>query len=254
MIRKRDFRRISRGLRFRLTASYALFFAVLLIGVAAIFRQRLEGVQMAEVQDTLDQEWRAMKGYLRIELDRPTGRYYAGWFYDDEDPDETTIVFDLKKIYVITDADGSIVQNGKTETPEVSTTYEDIGVDKANIRANVREALASKKPLPFFHERHDSSGARYLIRSGIVYAEGHGPPFYVAIGVPLERNRRVLREFTLAYVAIIPAALILASVLGSIMARRALTPVKDVAQAAQRISGSNLSLRLPTRQADDELD
>src|SRR6185437_14398867 len=31
-------------------------------------------------------------------------------------------------------------------------------------------------------------------------------------------------------------------------------PVKDVAQAAQRISGSNLKLRLPMRQADDELD
>ena len=32
MFRERDFRRITRGLRFRLTASYALFFAVLLIG------------------------------------------------------------------------------------------------------------------------------------------------------------------------------------------------------------------------------
>ena len=38
------------------------------------------------------------------------------------------------------------------------------------------------------------------------------------------------------------------------MAGRALTPVRDVAQAAQRISGSNLSLRIPTRQAGDELD
>jgi heavy metal sensor kinase len=38
------------------------------------------------------------------------------------------------------------------------------------------------------------------------------------------------------------------------MAGRALKPVKDVALAAQRISGSNLSLRIPTREADDELD
>ena len=38
------------------------------------------------------------------------------------------------------------------------------------------------------------------------------------------------------------------------MAGRALTPVLAVAQAAQRISGSNLSLRIPTRKADDELD
>ena len=38
------------------------------------------------------------------------------------------------------------------------------------------------------------------------------------------------------------------------MAGRALTPVLAVAQAAQRISGSNLSLRIPTRDAGDELD
>jgi hypothetical protein len=39
--RNRDLRRLTRGLRFRLTASYALFFAVLLIAVAGLFRQRL---------------------------------------------------------------------------------------------------------------------------------------------------------------------------------------------------------------------
>jgi heavy metal sensor kinase len=38
------------------------------------------------------------------------------------------------------------------------------------------------------------------------------------------------------------------------MAGRALSPVREVAQAAQRISGSNLSLRIPTREAGDELD
>jgi heavy metal sensor kinase len=254
VIRKPDLRRLTRGLRFRLTASYALFFAVLLIAVAVLFRQRLETVQNLEVQDTLENEWRAMKGYLRIELNRPSGKYFAGWFYDAEDPDEVTIVLDIKKVYVITDVDGNTVLNGTTNEPEISTTYDDIGIDKPNIRANVRAALASKKPLAFFRDRHDSAGVRYLIRSGLVYAEGHGPPFYVAIGVPVQQNQRVLRAFTLAYIAIIPAALIFGSVLGWIMAGRALTPVKDVAQAAQRISGSNLKLRLPMRQADDELD
>jgi heavy metal sensor kinase len=38
------------------------------------------------------------------------------------------------------------------------------------------------------------------------------------------------------------------------MTGRSLTPVLAVAQAAQRISGSNLSLRIPTRDAGDELD
>src|SRR5438067_4988534 len=38
------------------------------------------------------------------------------------------------------------------------------------------------------------------------------------------------------------------------MSGRALEPVLEVAHAAQRISGSNLSLRIPTRRAGDELD
>ena len=52
----------------------------------------------------------------------------------------------------------------------------------------------------------------------------------------------------------IPGALLLGSLLGYYMAGRALTPVLAVAQAAQRISGSNLSMRIPTRDAGDELD
>lgn len=254
MIRKRDLRRFTRGLRFRLMASYALVFAVVLIGVASLFRQRLQTVQNNEVRDTLEQEWAAIKGYMRIELVRETGKYFASWYYDPQDPDETTIVLDIKKTYVITDAEGNIVLNSTTKEQEVSTEYEDIGVDPAYIRATVRDAVAENKPKAFFRERRDASGDRYLMRSGVVYAEGHGPPFYVSLGAPLGQNQRVLREFTLVYLGIIPGALILGSVLGWVMAGRALTPVLEVAQAAQRISSSNLSLRIPTRRAGDELD
>jgi heavy metal sensor kinase len=254
VIRKRDLRRFTRGLRFRLMASYALVFAVVLIGVTLLFRQRLQTVQNNEVRDTLEQEWAAIKGYLRVELNRETGKYFASWYYDPQDPDETTIVLDIKKTYVITDAEGNVVLNATTKEPEVSTEYEDIGVDPPYIRATVRDALAENKPKAFFRERRDAGGERYLMRSGIVYAEGHGPPFYLSLGAPLGQNQRVLREFTLVYLGIIPGALILGSVLGWVMAGRALTPVLEVAQAAQRISSSNLSLRIPTRRAGDELD
>src|SRR4051794_20400199 len=215
MNRKRDLRRLSRGLRFRLTASYALFFAVLLLGVATLFRQRLERVQTLAVQDSLDDRWGALKGYMRVEPS--AGKYYACWYYDDKDPDEATVVLDIKKVYVITDDKGAIVSNCLTHDPEISTTFDDIGLDVKAIQAQVREVVASKKATAFFSDRNDSYGDRYQIRSGVVYAEGHGPPFWVAIGVPLAQNTRVLREFTLAYVAIIPGALILGCVLGWIM-------------------------------------
>lgn len=245
MARKRKPRHLTRGLRFRLTASYALFFAILFIGAAALFRARLSTALDNQVQDILDQEWAAMKGYLRIEKDGPH------WYYDAEDPDESLIVLRMKRVYLLADAAGKVLPG------EVSTEYQDIGVDSpASIQSAVRTALSYHPESSFkvWTERHSPDGTRYLVRSGIVFDERHTAPYYVAIGTPLANNDKVLRDYTLFFVGLIPAALILGSWLGWIMAGRALTPVREVAQAAQRISGSNLSLRLPTRQANDELD
>ena len=79
-------------------------------------------------------------------------------------------------------------------------------------------------------------------------------PFYVAIGTSLQGNRKILAGFTWIIYGVAPASVILGLVMGWIVAGRALRPVRDVAQTAQRISGSNLSLRIPSRQAGDELD
>src|SRR5207253_23567 len=141
------------------------------------------------------------------------------------------------------------------------------GVDRpADIRARMQEAkaamLASKPNTPgktFWTEKSNSKGERFLIRAGIVFdeghfAEGHHLPYYVALGWPLASNQKILREFYLTYAGVIPAALLLGSLLGWFMAGRALEPVLAVAKAAQRISGSNLSMRIPTRDAGDELD
>jgi heavy metal sensor kinase len=253
--RNRDLRRLTRGLRFRLTASYALFFAVLLMAVAGLFRQRLKSEFDTQIRDDLNEQWAAMKGYLRIEKDAELGRYASNWYYDDEDADESAIVLDLRKICLVADADGNAIPNAKTKDPEISTGYEDIGIDRpAEIQAMVRAATASRTPKIFWTERQNAKGERFLIRSGIVFSEAHVAPYYVAIGLPLAQNNNILRQFTLIYVAVFPAALILGSLLGWFMAGRALTPVLAVAQTAQRISGSNLSLRIPTRQAGDELD
>ncbi|HJT88238.1 MAG TPA: heavy metal sensor histidine kinase, partial [Bryobacteraceae bacterium] len=240
-----QYRRLFRGLRFRLMASYALFFALILVGVAGVFRARLATLLDNQSHDLLDNEWAAMKGYLRIERDGPH------WYYDDQDPDETFIVERLRRVYLLTDA------NGKME--QVSTDYQNLGIDSpARIQAEVRDALTSSNietgGKVFWAVRHDTHGAPYLIRSGVVFDEGHHAPFYIALGTPLANNDNILRQVTWIYVVIIPGALILGCLFGWFMAGRGLTPVLAVAQAAQRISGSNLSLRIPTRRADDELD
>jgi heavy metal sensor kinase len=254
--RKRDFRRLFRGLRFRLTISYAVLFTVLLTGVALAFRARLASSLDLQLQDELNSDWAAMKGYMRIEPVLDLGnRFGSAWYYDPEDPDETTIVLDARKIYLVADQFGNPIPDSVTHEPAVSTAYDDIGVDKpADIRKKVLEAVASPKPKIFWEDRKTSNGEPVRIRGGIVYSEKHVAPYYVAIGASYADNVKTLRDYTWVFAGVIPGALILGSLLGYFMAGRALTPVLAVAQAAQRISGSNLSMRIATRDAGDELD
>lgn len=256
MSRQRDFRRVYRGLRFRLAISYAVLFTLLLTGVALTFRARLANSLDNQLQDELNSDWAAMKGYMRIEPVLDFGnKICSAWYYDEDDPDETTIVLDTRKIYLVADQFGNPIPDSVTHQPAVSTGYDDIGVDKpADIRKKVLEAVASAKPKTFWEDRRNSNGEPVKIRGGIVYSEGHGAPYYVAIGASYSDNVKTLRSYTWVFAAVIPGALLLGSMLGYYMAGRALKPVLAVAQAAQRISGSNLSMRIPTRDAGDELD
>jgi heavy metal sensor kinase len=256
MSRKRDFARISRGLRFRLTTIYAVMFTVILTLVAVYLREHLATTLDNQVVKKVDNAWGGMKGYMRIEpCPDFDNKVTTAWYYDQEDPDETTFVFDLRKIFMVADQNGNPIHDCATHELAVSTAYDDIGVEKpALIRQQVQEALASKKPKVFYMDRKTSSGEPVKVRAGVVYAEQHGAPYYVAIGTLYTEKVDTLHAYTWIYAGVIPGALILGSLLGYFMAGRALTPVLAVAKTAQRISGSNLSLRIPTRDAGDELD
>jgi len=242
LLRLGDFRRITRSLRFRLTVGYALFFSVMLIAVGGIYRQKLAATLDAQIRDGLEQEWAAVKGYLRIENNKPI------WYYDRDDPDESVIVERLKRVYVVADAEGNVLADSQG-TPQISPAYESTGRDSP---AEIAAALRAKPP--HWTIRKSGKGVPYLIRSGAVYDEDNRKPFFVAVGRTLSDNENILREATWAYVRVIPLLILSGCLLGWFLAARALTPVLEVAQAAQRISGSNLSLRIPTRGAGDELD
>jgi len=55
--RKRDLRRLFRGLRFRLTLSYAVLFTLLLTGVALAFRGRLILIDSSSGEEFLPVFW-----------------------------------------------------------------------------------------------------------------------------------------------------------------------------------------------------
>jgi heavy metal sensor kinase len=229
-------RRITRGLRFRLTLSYALFFILLLAAVGMIFRTFLDHSLNENIRDNINQEWAGMRGFLQIKNGMPD------WQYDHDDADEDYIVRRLQRVFLLTDAQGSVLQS--------SDTYASLGEDTPD---EVREALRSKEPT--WRMKHSSEGVTYLVRSGVVLSSDKNRiPYFVAIGRTLSENQRVITQFTQIYMGLMPVMIFGGCLLGWVIAGRALTPVTQVAQAAQRISGSNLSLRIPSRAAGDELD
>lgn len=230
-------KRITRSLRFRLTAAYALFFSFLLIVMGAIFRQTMASALDSQIRDGLEQEWAASKGYLRIEKGNPV------WYWDHADPDEDLIVRRIQHVYALTDAHGHVWHD------ECSGTYRSLGIDSpAEIAAILRSGQ------PGWRIRSTPDGTPYLIRSGLVWDEEHREQYFLAIGRSLADNRHILERFTFRLIGLVPLMILSGCVLGWYLAGRALMPVISVAQAAQRISGSNLSLRIPTREAGDELD
>ena len=225
-----------RGLRFRLALSYVLFFAALLITLGYVFRTTLRSIQQSQAEANLENDWGAVKGYLRV------GYLGPDWFYDLQDPDEAYTVERLRHVYFLTDAQGHPL--------EWSETYKNIGFDSPDyIKDVIRQGTKAKA----LRVRSDSKGIPYLIRSGVLVDPKH-PKYFLAIGRAIDTSNHVLREFTFDYFIIVPAVVLVSGLLGWFLAGRALAPVNSVAETAERITHSNLNMQIPSRGAGDELD
>ena len=224
----------ARGLRFRLALSYVLFFTVLLVLLGTLFRQTLSGTFQTQMESVLDEEWGAAKGYLR------TGPEGPNWFYDENDPDESFAVRRVQRVYMLADTEGHPLQH--------SDIYDSIGIDPP---AEIRGILKSAKPA--IRVRSDANGVPYMIRSGL-WVDHDGHKYYLSIGRAVDYNDKVINDFTWKYFALVPLMLVISGLLGWFLAGRALEPVNSVADAAQRITHSNLDVQIQSRETGDELD
>lgn len=77
--------------------------------------------------------------------------------------------------------------------------------------------------------------------------------FFVQVGYYTEEITWALKELLVALLVLAPGGLLLSCVLGWGMARRALHPVDQMAQAARRICSRNLRERIAIPRRDDEL-
>jgi heavy metal sensor kinase len=233
---------ITRGLRFTLATGYTIVFTLLLLGVSLLFRQRLASSLKQQSIDDLDRSWTVVKGNLRISPNQESKYgYNLNWMLDVNDPDENRIGAIVRGVDFIADADGHAF--------EITPTYLSLGADSL---AQIRKVLQSTQAV--WLEKKDPKGVWYLIRESSVEDENNRRKFFVAIGRSLGQDRTLLNQFTWEIVGLIPLVIVIGGLTGWVFAGRALTPVLQIAQAAQRIGGSKLSLRIPSRGAGDELD
>lgn len=227
-------KRIPRSLRFRLALSYVIFFAVVLAGIGLVFRQTLEHTLSSHSHDILDEEYVSVKGYLRFEHHAPI------WFFDKEDPEESAFVARLRRILLLTDAEGHVL--------EASDGYQALGIESPE---EIKKILTAGKPS--WVVRRNSRGAPYLVRQSALIDEKR-PQYFIGIARPVSDEEAITDEFTLKYLALVPLLLLTAAMLGWFFAGPPLQPLIAVAATAQRISGENLALRIQRRGAGDELD
>jgi two-component system OmpR family sensor kinase len=83
--------------------------------------------------------------------------------------------------------------------------------------------------------------------------DGEGDPYFIRIGASLEPLRPVRARLILVLLVAIPAALLLGSYGGLLLANQALRPVDRITRAAEQIGAGDLSERVPTPQKMDEI-
>ncbi|MBI5280993.1 MAG: heavy metal sensor histidine kinase [Candidatus Solibacter usitatus] len=225
--------RAVRGLRMRLTASFVLLFALVLVSVGLAFREALGVVLSQQSERVLDQEWAAVRGYLRMQ------RGELVWIYDPENSDDTFAVERLRRVLLLTDTQGKVM--------EISSGYSALGEEKAEL---IQKAL--RAPQPVTVERRDAQGRPYLVRMGVLRDQGND--FFLAIGLPAEDMMLARSRLSRVYFLMLPVTLMAIAVLGWFAAGATLNPLRRVAEATQTVSAGNLDLRLPLHGSGDELD
>jgi len=221
-----------KSLRFRLTISYVLIFGILLTAIGFTFRTRLMNIIQDRVEEAVDQDWSAARGFLRVE------RGQAIWQVDPREMDQTLFLERLRRLVVVADSSGEIL--------EMSNGYRQQGVES---EAEIRTRFKEGSPRLVVKEQGKD---RVLMRYGVFRSEGH--LYLLGVGRRMTDVGGLPNAFMTDYFTVLPLLLLATSVLGWFMAGRALMPVNRLAEAAQRISGSSLHLRIPERYANDELD
>jgi heavy metal sensor kinase len=222
-----------RSLRMRLTLSYVLFFALMLSGAGMLFERALNSMLQRQSQLMLEQEWGDVLAYLNLSTDPPT------WSPHADMPGQREVIARIRQYIHIESLEGRVWELSPGFRHLTDYTFIDHD-----------EALAAPRPL--IKRMHGPRGESYMVLMG--RARHQDKEFYLAVGVPVRGMFDILQGFVRSYFLALPAVLLIVGFLGWFLARRALTPVQELAAAAGAVSAEHLDLRLAEHGTGDELD
>jgi heavy metal sensor kinase len=222
------------ALRFRLTVTYVILFAVVFASLGIIFQQTLSALHETYLRQTLRDDWMNVRNYLRFEGGEPV------WYYDRQNLEESSVVGRIRQVYLLADVNGKVLEIG----PE----YENLPIETE------REVQGSlRKKQHYWTTKRKEDGNTSLVRAGPFEANDNRL-YFLAIGRSFAAAHSVTGQFTRSHFLFLPLVLIAVGAAGWFVAGRALMPVNEVALAAQRITGNNLHIQIPPRGSGDELD
>lgn len=216
-----------RSIGFRLAAWYSLVFACGLaaFGVATWFAMRASIYHA--VDDELEDRVRGVATFMRLQtpsLSIPEIR---------DEFREHSVLGPGGDLFQVCDQQGQWL-------------YRSVSLENANVQIALPTALSAA-------QFHDVNIDRHWLRFYSERVDVNGKPYTVQVAGLMNEAYEALDRFRWMLILSTPVLLILASAGGYWLSMRALAPVDEVSQAAQRISIENLSDRLQVHQTGDPL-
>lgn len=220
-------------LRTRLTLIYTVILALLVTALSVTYYRVLALQLDADATADLSELTSGLHGYLHVEDGQPV------LVYDRTDPDQVAFVEAASRFYQVFDADTA-------ELLAQSTAMQPLGL---------RYTPAEVKAFREHPHNVDVETDRGRVRlSNSLVSPGSGATYLLQVGVSLAKADSALARFLTLLVWSLPASVVLALLIGRVMAGRSLAPLADLARRTRAITVADLAQRLPVRGANDELD
>jgi heavy metal sensor kinase len=221
------------GLRARLTLFYTLMLAAMLSLFGVLFYHSLNLVVDRSLTEQLRQRVVFLRNYMRVQ----DGNVQL--IVNPNDREEAYLIHNAARYYQV------------FRLPSGELLVQSQELDLLGVRLTPDEARALARSHEYSELQVEQERLRF---DNSVIAGGNSPAFLVRVGIPMTPADNVRKEFLRSLLFLAPLGVFAAAVMGWEMARRALRPMKQLADAARNIDIEQLQQRLPFRGAGDEVD